>query len=53
MDITVIKGSIDYINDCENALLNSEVGKRYFSEKGSVRKSIEEGFTIKNIRNYF
>ena len=45
MDITVIKGSINYINDCEDALLNSELGKRYFSEKGSARKSLEEGFS--------
>jgi ribosomal protein S18 acetylase RimI-like enzyme len=45
MDITVVKGSISYINDCEDALVNSELGKRYFSEKGSARKSLEEGFT--------
>ncbi|SHO45071.1 GNAT family N-acetyltransferase [Anaerocolumna xylanovorans] len=44
MDITVVKGSISYINECEVALVNSELGKRYFSEKGSVRKSLEEGF---------
>lgn len=45
MDITVVKGSISYINDCEDALVNSELGKRYFSEKGSARKSLEEGFS--------
>jgi ribosomal protein S18 acetylase RimI-like enzyme len=44
MDITVIKGSIDYINDCEDALVNSELGKRYFSEDESARKALEEGF---------
>jgi len=44
MDITVIKGSINYINDCEDALVNSELGRRYFSETGSARKSLEEGF---------
>lgn len=44
MEITVVKGSISYINDCEDALLNSELGKRYFLEKGSARKSLEEGF---------
>jgi len=49
MDITVIKGSINYINDCEDALLNSELGKRYFSEKGSARKSLEEGFSKSEI----
>jgi ribosomal protein S18 acetylase RimI-like enzyme len=44
MKITIVKGSMDYINDCENALLNSELGRRYFSEKGRARKSLEEGF---------
>ena len=44
MDIKVIKGSIYYINDCEDALVNSELGERYFSDKGSARKSLEEGF---------
>jgi len=42
MEITIIKGSMDYINDCEHALLNSELGIRYFSEKGSVRKAIKK-----------
>ena len=44
MDMTVIRGSINYINDCEDALVNSELGKRYFLELGSARKSLEEGF---------
>ena len=26
MDIKVIEGNIKYINDCEDALLNSEIG---------------------------
>jgi hypothetical protein len=43
MDITVIKGCISYINDCEDALVKSELGKRYFSENGSALKSLEEG----------
>jgi ribosomal protein S18 acetylase RimI-like enzyme len=49
MDITVVKGSIDYLDDCEDALVNSELGKRYFSEKGSARKSLEEGFSKSEI----
>lgn len=44
MDITIVKGSMNYLDDCEDALVNSELGKRYFSEKGSARKSLEEGF---------
>jgi len=42
--MTIIKGSIEYINDCEDALVNSELGKRYFSQKGSARKALKEGF---------
>lgn len=44
MEINIIKGSIEYINDCEDALVNSELGRRYFSEKGSARKALQEGF---------
>lgn len=44
MDLKIIKGNIDHLDDCEDALVNSELGKRYFSEKGSARKSLEEGF---------
>lgn len=49
MEITVIKGSINYIDDCEDALLNSELGKRYFSEKGKARRALEEGFNENDI----
>lgn len=42
--MNIIKGSIEYINDCEDALVNSELGKRYFSQKGSARKALQEGF---------
>lgn len=43
MDIKVIKGNMNYINDCEDALVNSELGKRYFQSEGRARKSLEEG----------
>ena len=49
MEITVIKGSINYIDDCEEALVNSELGKRYFSEEGKARKALEEGFNENDI----
>ncbi len=42
--MNIIKGSIEYINDCEDALVNSELGRMYFSQKGSARKSLQEGF---------
>ncbi|QSX08224.1 hypothetical protein J0B03_10565 [Alkalibacter rhizosphaerae] len=43
MEIAVIKGSVNYIDDYENALVNSELGKRDFSEEGKARKALEEG----------
>lgn len=45
VELKIIKGSIDYIKDCEVALVNSELGKRYFSEQGSARRALEEGFS--------
>lgn len=53
MEITIRKGSIDFINDCEDALLKSELGIKYFSKKGSARKALEEGFALKIIQNFF
>lgn len=44
MEITIVKGSMNYINDCEAALANSELGIRYFSKEGSARRALEEGF---------
>lgn len=44
MEVTIVKGTMDYMDDCEEALVNSELGKRYFSGKGSARKALEEGF---------
>jgi len=49
MEITTVKGSMAYINDCEGILLNSELGIRYFSEKGSARKVLEAGFNKEEI----
>lgn len=49
MDIKVVKGSISYLNDCEDALVNSELGKRYFPSEGSARKLLEEGFNKDDI----
>ncbi|AKA67812.1 GNAT family N-acetyltransferase [Clostridium scatologenes] len=44
MDITIIKGNINYIDECEAALVNSELGIRYFDKKGSAREALMEGF---------
>lgn len=49
MEIKIVKGNMDYLDDCEEALVNSELGKRYFSEKGSAKKALEVGFAKKEI----
>ena len=45
METKIIKGNISFINECEDALVNSLLGKKYFSEAGSARKTLEEGFS--------
>ncbi len=49
MEITIVKGSRNYLSDCEDILLNSELGIRYFPEKGSARKTLEDGFNKQQI----
>jgi ribosomal protein S18 acetylase RimI-like enzyme len=49
MEITIVKGNINYIDDCEDALVKSELGLRYFSKEGSARKALEEGFVKEQI----
>lgn len=49
MNIKIIKGNLDHINDCGEALVNSELGRRYFSKLGSARKTLEEGFSKEEI----
>jgi ribosomal protein S18 acetylase RimI-like enzyme len=45
MKINIVKGSIDYVEACEEALLDSELGRKYFSQEGSARKAVEEGIS--------
>ena len=49
MEIAILKGKMDYIDDCEDALIKSELGLRYFSKEGSARKALEEGFKKQQI----
>jgi Acetyltransferases len=44
MEITIVKGNTEYIEDCEKALVQSELGRKYFTEEGSARRALEEGF---------
>lgn len=44
MKTKIIKAGLEYIDDCEKALLNSELGRRYFSKKGNARKVLQKAF---------
>jgi ribosomal protein S18 acetylase RimI-like enzyme len=43
MKITIEKGNAEYLEDCEEALLNSELGKKYFTGNGNAEKAVKEG----------
>lgn len=49
MDISIEKGSMKYIKDCEEALLNSELGRIYFTREGSARNALLEGLEQGNL----
>ena len=49
MEITITKGSIEYLEACEEALIISELGIKYFSQNGSARRALENGFVKKEI----
>lgn len=49
MDIRIEKGSLEYLNACEEALLNSELGKNYFANEGSAKRTIIEGLDHGNL----
>ncbi len=49
MEITIDKGNIRHLKDCEEALVNSELGRRYFSQAGSAGSSLEKGFANNEI----
>jgi len=43
LNIEIVKGNCEHLNDCEEALLKSSLGKHYFERDGSARKAVEEG----------
>lgn len=49
MDIRMEKGCLRYIDDCCDALINSELGRRYFANEGSAHKAIQEGLGCGNL----
>jgi len=49
MDIRIEKGTMRYLADCEEALVNSELGNRYFDGAGSAKKAVVEGLAEGNL----
>ena len=49
MDIKIKKGTMQHRKDCEEALLNSELGKRYFASEGSGESAVLEGLEQGNL----
>ena len=49
MDIIIRKGTLQHLSDCEQALLDSELGRRYFENDGSGGKAILEGLEQENL----
>lgn len=49
MDIRIEKGTRQYLNDCEEALLNSELGRKYFTGAGAGKKAVPEGIEQGNL----
>ncbi len=43
MNIRILKGSFEYLNECEEILMKSSLGNIYFQSEGSARKAIIEG----------
>ena len=52
MDIRIEKGTRQYLNDCEEALLNSELGRKYFTGAGAGKKAVPEGIEQGNLQGY-
>lgn len=49
MNIEIVRGSQKHLDYCEEALLNSELGKRYFENEGSGKRAIQEGLEQENL----
>lgn len=49
MNIRIEKGSLRFFKDCEIALSNSELGRRYFSAEASAADAVKEGLGSGNL----
>lgn len=49
MEIVIQKGTLQYLNDCEEILLNSQLGRKYFTGEDTGKKAILEGIEQENL----
>jgi ribosomal protein S18 acetylase RimI-like enzyme len=49
VEVQIIKGNLEYLEDCKEALLASELGGQYFSNAENAKRVIIEGFERNNI----
>lgn len=49
MNIRIETGGMEHLEDCEEMLENSELGKRYFEREGSARDAVIEGIDSGNM----
>lgn len=49
MDIYFAKAEIQYLEDCNIALINSKLGRIYFADENKAREAILEGITKEEI----
>ena len=49
MDIQIVNGNLEYLEACKEALLISELGRKYFSNTTNAERAIIEGFERNNI----
>lgn len=49
MKIEIVLGTIAHLQDCKDALLHSEIGRRYFTEPGRAERFLAEGFAKEEV----
>jgi len=49
MHITIQKGGLEHLNDCVQALVDSELGRLYFTGEGSAERAVREGLVQRTL----
>ena len=49
MEVKIEKGKIEYLADCKEALVNSELGRRYFENETKAEEAVLEGLEQDNL----